>query len=96
MVGKMFDWYPGVNIYCDPIPYDAGLTLGGCRYVWHHVLDNPRIYNSPKNRTSYLGRLYDEKSVWFELDRVSDKIDWDLAISEKVDDDYVVDLLILL
>ena len=93
MVGKMFDWYPGVNIYCDPIPYDAGLTLGGCRYVWHHVLDNPRIYNSPKNRTSYLGRLYDEKSVWFELDRVSDKIDWDLAISEKVDDDYVVDLL---
>ena len=88
MVGKMFDWYPGINIFCDPIPYDAGLTLGGCRYVWHHVLDNPRIYNSPENRTSYLGRSYDEKSVWFELDKVSDKVS-----HEVVDDDYVVDLL---
>ena len=49
LVGKMFDWYPGVNIFCDPIPYDAGLTIGGCRYVWHHILDNPRIYDNPKN-----------------------------------------------
>jgi carbamoyltransferase len=88
MVGKMFDWYPGVNIFCDPIPYDAGLTLGGCRYVWHHVLDNPRIYNSPENRTSYLGRSYDEKNIWFELDRVSDKVS-----HEVVDDDYVVDIM---
>ena len=60
MVGKMFDWFPDTNIYCDPIPYDAGLTLGGCRYVWHHVLDNPRVYNNPQNRSPYLGKTYDD------------------------------------
>jgi carbamoyltransferase len=88
MVGKMFDWYPEVNIFCDPIPYDAGLPLGGCRYVWHHILDNPRIYNNPKNRTSYLGITYDEKRIRLELDKVSDKITYKI-----VQDKDVVDLL---
>jgi carbamoyltransferase len=84
----MFDWYPEVNIFCDPIPYDAGLPLGGCRYVWHHILDNPRIYNNPKNRTSYLGITYDEKRIRFELEKVSDKITYKI-----VQDGDVVDLL---
>ena len=88
MIGKMFDWYPGVNIFCDPIPYDAGLTLGGCRYVWHHVLNNPRIYNNSQNRSSYLGITYDLNSVQNSIDSIGDKI-----ITEKVDDDHVVDLL---
>ncbi len=88
MVGKMFDWYPGVNIFCDPIPYDAGLTIGGCRYVWHHVLDNPRIYDDPKNTTSYLGKKYSENEVNNALKLFTDKI-----TIEKVNDDYVVNLL---
>jgi carbamoyltransferase len=89
LVGKMFDWYPGVNIFCDPIPYDAGLTIGGCRYVWHHILDNPRIYDNPKNTTSYLGITYGKDSVLSELDETSVPIEY-----KKVDDDYVVDLLL--
>jgi len=88
MVGKMFDWYPEVNIFCDPIPYDAGLTLGGCRYVWHHVLDNPRIYNNPKNKTSYLGKTYDVHDCWSDIHKASDKISYELS-----SDDYVVELL---
>ena len=35
-----------------------------------------------------MGRSYDEKSIWFEVDKVSDKVSF-----EVVDDDYVVDLL---
>ena len=38
------NWFPSIeSVYADPIPYDAGLTLGSARYLWHHVLDNPRI-----------------------------------------------------
>ena len=88
LVGKMFDWYPGVNIFCDPIPYDAGLTLGGCRYIWHHVLDNPRIYDNPRNRSPYLGKNYSLEDVQSSLDLFGDKI-----ITQKVDDNHVVDLL---
>ena len=43
MTGKMLDWWPNINIYADPIPYDGGLCLGTSRYLWHHILDNPRI-----------------------------------------------------
>ena len=89
MVGKMFDWYPNINIFCDPIPYDAGLPLGGARYVWHHILDNPRIYNVADNKTSYLGRSYDKNSVSLAVDNVIDKVSF-----EMVNDDYVVDLLL--
>tara|TARA_E500000331_G_C17258181_1_gene714050 strand:+ start:1562 stop:3181 length:1620 start_codon:yes stop_codon:yes gene_type:complete len=89
MVGKMFDWYPDINIFCDPVPYDAGLTIGGCRYVWHHILDNPRIYNNPKNTTSYLGKTYSKDIVLSELDKSSVPIEY-----KKVDDDYAVNLLL--
>ena len=87
-VGKMLDWFPGINIYCDPIPYDAGLSLGAPRYVYHHVLGNPRIYNNPKNKSSYLGKTYDEKTVRNEIDKVKEKV-----VIENTDDDFVVDLL---
>ena len=44
LAGKIYDWFPEIeSIYAAPIPYDAGLTLGSARYLWHHVLDNPRI-----------------------------------------------------
>ena len=88
MVGKMFDWFPDTNIYCDPIPYDAGLTLGGCRYVWHHVLDNPRVYNNPQNRSPYLGKTYDDDDIQKALSARDSECTFGQA-----DDDFVVDLL---
>lgn len=89
MVGKMFDWYPKVNIFCDPIPYDAGLTLGGCRYVWHQILDNPKIDNKIfQNRTPYLGREYSKDEIELALDKNKNK----LSVDEVTDED-VVDLL---
>jgi carbamoyltransferase len=88
-VGKMFDWFPGINIFCDPIPYDAGLALGSARYVWHNLLDNPRIYNNPQNRTPYLGYTYDEKQIQNTLDKYRNSIN-----VYKTTDDLVVDKLI--
>ena len=66
--GKLFDWYPGINVYCDPIPYDAGLALGSARYIYHDVLDNPRIYNNVQNATPYLGRNYSEQEIADAID----------------------------
>jgi len=62
MTGKMIEWFPNINFYCDPIPYDGGLCLGSARYLWHHILDNPRI-KWEDNSTSYLGTLYDKEDV---------------------------------
>ena len=88
-VGKMLDWFPDVNIFVDPIPYDAGLSLGSSRYVWHQILDNPRIYDTPQNWSPYLGYTYSEKSVWFEIEKISEKVSYEI-----VDDDYVIQKMI--
>jgi|TARA_B100000073_G_scaffold263720_1_gene223439 carbamoyltransferase len=89
MAGKIYDWFPSVeDIYADPVPYDAGLTLGSARYLWHHVLDNPRI-EWKDNSTPYLGEIYGEDIVKNTLESFSDKIK-----IQEVDDDFVVDQLI--
>jgi len=64
MTTKIYDWFPKIkNIFCDPVPYDGGLSIGSARFVWHNILDNKRIHNSPKNASSYLGRVYTEKDI---------------------------------
>ncbi len=96
MVGKMYGWFEGIieNIYVDPIPYDGGLALGSARYVWHHILDNPRI-KWEDNSTSYLGCTYDGGQVKEALD-TSPKILEDLnkhnctlEFEEATDDDVI-------
>ena len=62
MTGKMLEWWSDINFYADPIPYDGGLCLGASRYLWHHILDNPRI-NWKDNASSYLGPTYSKKDV---------------------------------
>tara|TARA_R110002020_G_scaffold172022_2_gene362168 strand:+ start:558 stop:2120 length:1563 start_codon:yes stop_codon:yes gene_type:complete len=87
MTGKIRKWYPEIeNIYIDPIPYDAGLALGGPRYIWHHILDNPRI-KWEDNSTPYLGKTYSKKEV---LDAINE---YNLNFTNTTDD-YVTDLLI--
>jgi carbamoyltransferase len=86
MTGKMIDWFPNINFFVDPVPYDAGLCLGSARYVWHQVLGNPRI-EWKDNSSSYLGAEYDEQDV---LDSIKE-----LKCSyEKVTDENVLDLII--
>ena len=62
MAGKFIEWYPNINFYADPVPYDAGLALGGPRYIWHHVLDNPKI-PWVDNSTPYLGKTYSQEHI---------------------------------
>ena len=89
MVGKIHDWFEDLEgVYVDPIPYDAGLALGSARYLWHHVLDNPRI-KWEDNSSPYLGFKYDEKLTLDTLENFQDKVDY-----KRVDDEDVVDLLI--
>ena len=88
-MGKIFDWFPGINVFCDPVPYDGGLSLGSSRYLWHHVLNNPRIYNNTQNQTPYLGYLYSTKDILNCIEFFKDKI-----YIEKASDDFVVDALI--
>jgi carbamoyltransferase len=87
-IGKILEWFPGISVFCDPIPYDGGLSLGSARYLWHHVLDNPREYNNHQNQTPYLGYLYTKQQV---LDAISKYDSINLCI---VDDEFVVNELI--
>ena len=88
MTGQIRNWFSEIeNVYVDPIPYDAGIALGGPRYIWHHVLNNPRI-KWVDNSTSYLGHTYDEETVRVSIDKVKDRVS-----TEEVDDDAVAMLL---
>ena len=89
MAGKIYDWFPEIEeIYADPIPYDSGLTLGSARYLWHCVMDNPRI-KWKDNSTPYLGELYGEREVRKTISAYGNK----LKIQD-VDDNFVIDQLI--
>ena len=88
MVGKMYDWYPSVeNIYVCPVPYDAGLAIGSAQYIYHQVMDNPRI-KWKDNASPYLGRTYDLDNIEESLEQVKDKVS-----VEEVDDEAVAMLL---
>ena len=84
-LGKLATYNPQLNIFCDPVPYDGGLSIGSARYVWHHILNNPRIYDNPKNQSSYLGRKYANDSSFEE---VLNKYD-NLEIKETNDDEVL-------
>ena len=73
------------NIYIPPIPYDAGLAIGCCQYIYYHLLDNPRVL-SGKNETAYLGVNYSKEDVLIALqdERVT---------FEDSSDEEVIDLL---
>ena len=88
IVGKMYDWYPDVkDIYVCPVPYDAGLGIGSAQYVYHQVMDNPRI-TWKDNASPYLGRTYDLEDIQESLNEVKGKVS-----TEEVDDDAVAMLL---
>lgn len=74
---KMLDWFPDSNIYVCPVPYDGGLSIGGAQYVWHHILENPRI-SWEDNVSPYLGYQYSREDVLKALE-ISDLIRGDGA-----------------
>lgn len=85
MMGKMFDWFGIQNMYVCPVPYDGGLAIGSAQYVWHQILDNPRI-KWKDDCPSYMGVTYTQDEVLEALDRE------DISYSV-VTDNEVLDLL---
>lgn len=86
-VGKMYDRFSNYidSIYVTPTPYDGGLTIGACQYVWHHILGNPR---NDKVLSPYLGQVFSRDSVILDIEKNSDFID-----NKQSTDDEVVKLL---
>ena len=85
-VGKFRKWFPDLEgIYVTPTPHDGGLPIGAAQYVWHQILDNPRI-KWEDNYTHYLGYVYE--NVEETLKNYFDKVEW-----RNASDDQVVDLL---
>ena len=74
LTGKIKGWFPEIeDIFCDPVPYDGGLSIGAARYAWHHVLGNPKI-NSVTNRTPYLGKIYGQKETEDAIEKFKGRI----------------------
>lgn len=87
MTAKIKKRFPNIkNVFVPPVPYDAGLAIGCGQYYIHcmNKIERPKqgLYNS-----SYLGRIYSEESVL-------DAIENNNLEYERVNDEYVVDLLI--
>jgi carbamoyltransferase len=85
MLGKIRKWFPEIkNIFCDPVPYDAGLAFGSARYLWHQVLGKPRIKNEIKNISPYLGKTYTKLDVKRACDTFRSKINTENTTDIKV------------
>jgi len=76
-MNKVFEWFPNINIYIPPVPYDAGLSLGAAQYLWHHIFDQPRI-KWIDHFTPYLGYTYDLSQIKQALLRFKNNITYTL------------------
>jgi len=75
-VGKIQEWFPEIeNIYIPPVPYDSGLAIGSAQYLWHQLLDKPRI-RWDDNFTPYLGRSYGLQDIEKTLNENEDIVEW--------------------
>ena len=83
-MGKLFDWFPQLkSVYVPPVPYDAGLSIGSAQYLYHHVLDNPRI-TWEDNFTPYLGVTYELSEVKEALEQHKDEVTFSEASDSEV------------
>lgn len=88
MIGKIRKWFPFIdNVYLPPVTHDGGLSIGAAQYVWHQILDNPRILWKD-NFTPYLGKTYTQDKVVESIISRSDIVSF-----KKISDDDFVSLI---
>lgn len=81
---KIRKWFPEIQrTFIDPVPYDAGLALGSARYLWHHVLGNPRL-NTPQNMSPYLGKEYNKDEAYEALGTNKNKVKFEIVDDQEV------------
>jgi len=89
-IGKIKDWFPFIeNVYIPPAPHDGGLPIGAAQFVWHQVLDNPRI-QWKDNSSPYLGKTYLKKEIETALD---ENKSGNFSFEKDVEVSHVIDLL---
>ena len=89
MTGKIKNWFPQIeSIYIPPATHDGGLTIGAAQYVWHQVLDNPRI-TWEDNFTPYLGRTYGID----EVEKALEKRDSEISLNHDASDKDIIECL---
>lgn len=85
MSGKMFDWFDDTieDIYMCPVPYDAGLAIGAAQWVWHQVLENPRI-NWDTSPSAYLGEIYPPEEIHKALGQFEKEISYENVAEQDI------------
>lgn len=73
------------NIYIPPVPYDAGLAIGCCQYLYFHEYGNEREIKT-ENETPYLGVQYEKENILKTIEKNNLKI-------ETTNDENVIELL---
>jgi carbamoyltransferase len=77
---------PFENIWIQPAAGDAGGALGAALFVWHHLLDNPRMTKETDSQSaSWLGPRYSDDEIRTFLD------DTGAVYEHHVGDDAIAD-----
>ena len=69
------------NIYIPPVPYDAGLAIGCCQYIYYSYLNNQRDITEI-NASPYLGKKYHKDFIFNEIEK--SKLQYTKATNEDV------------
>lgn len=89
-LGKMVQKYSTEfdNFFVPPVPYDGGLSIGACQYLWHSVMGNDvdkDLFVSP-----YLGEVYSKEDVLEAIEERKEEVE----TKESVSMEEAVDLLV--
>jgi carbamoyltransferase len=89
-IGKLLTMYKNINFYVPAVPYDGGLSIGAAQYVYHHIMNGPRV-NWNNNMSPYLGVLYNDECILNTINEFESKGE---IASFKATDDEVIQLLL--
>jgi len=81
--GKIFDRTPFKEIYIQPGASDAGGSLGACYYLYHHILNEKRIFMM---REAYWGPSFSEPELKNELNKNRGELEDNRCLVEKIED----------
>jgi carbamoyltransferase len=86
--GRILREGPFERIWCQPAAGDAGSALGTALFIWHQLLEKPRLPNPADSQNgSLLGPAFDDDEIQEFLDQTDAtyvRLDDDAALTERV------------